>query len=324
MLIDKFGREINYARIAVTDRCNLRCFYCMPKEGIDYLPKRQLLTYEEMVRLSSILTNEGVNKIRITGGEPFVRRDLMDFLTQLRLNTQLKELHITTNGVLTAPYIPALKDLRISSVNLSLDTLDKNRFAAITRRDEYDKVMATFEQILQAEIPLKINMVVMKGQNEEDLLPMAKLTTSLPISVRFIEEMPFNGSIPHTELINYQQILTTLQSELGIEKITDPDNSTAYHYKIPGSKGNIGIIAAYSRTFCGTCNRIRITSEGVMKNCLYDGDGLDLKALLRNGATDKELTLALQQAILNKHKDGFEAEKNRKVSQFESMSTIGG
>lgn len=325
MLIDKFGRQITYARIAVTDRCNLRCFYCMPENGIHFLPRKDLLTYEEMERLANILTGQGVTKIRITGGEPFVRRDLIHFLTNLRGNSALKELHITTNGVLTEQYLDELKRINISSINLSLDTLDKDRFFEITRRDEFSNVMSTFNAILDHQIPLKVNMVAMKGKNEADIIEMAELSMRYPISVRFIEEMPFNGSNEDHGLISHKEILDTLTSNFGqLDKISDPDNSTAFHYKIPGSKGNLGIIAAYTRSFCGTCNRIRITPEGVMKNCLYDGGGLNIRTLLRDGSTDEEIARELQAAILNKHKDGHLAEANRKKSTFESMTSIGG
>jgi len=325
MLIDKFGRQITYARIAVTDRCNLRCFYCMPENALHFLPRKDLLTYEEMERLTKILTSQGVTKVRITGGEPFVRRDLIDFMTNLRKNRDLKELHITTNGVLTEQYLDQLKKINISSINLSLDTLDEVRFFEITRRDEFANVMSTFHAILSDNIPLKVNMVAMKGKNEEDIIEMAGLSLLHPVSVRFIEEMPFNGSNENHGLISHKEILNILTQKFGpLEKIMDPENSTAFHYKIPGSKGNLGIIAAYTRSFCGTCNRIRITPEGLMKNCLYDGGGLDLRELLRNGTSDQDIALELQKAIYEKHKDGHLAEANREKSTFESMSSIGG
>ncbi len=325
MLVDSFGRQITYARLAVTDRCNLRCFYCMPAEGIDYVPKNDLLSFEEMERLVSILTTLGVTKVRITGGEPFVRRDLMHFLRKLRSNSALEELHITTNGVLTGDYIQQLKDIDISSINLSLDTLDKVRFKNITRRDEFDKVIATYRKILDQNIPLKINMVVMKGKNEADIIPMAKLSLEDNVSVRYIEEMPFNGTGTAHNVIDYKEIISILESEFGqLQRIEDPLNSTAYHYKAPFSKGNLGVIAAYSRTFCGSCNRIRITSEGTMKNCLYDSGGLSLRDLMRSGYSDKELSESLIKAIMGKHKDGWAAEANRKTESFESMSSIGG
>ncbi|ELR70027.1 Molybdenum cofactor biosynthesis protein MoaA [Fulvivirga imtechensis AK7] len=326
-LTDNFGRPITYLRLAVTDRCNLRCFYCMPEEGINYLPKKELLTYEEMERLISVTSELGIKKVRITGGEPFVRRDMITFLEQLSKIPLLDELHVTTNGVFTAAYIEQLKAINISSVNLSLDTLDPDRFLAITRRDEFNKVMRTFNLLLEAGIPLKLNMVVMDGKNIEDILPMAELTRDLPVSVRFIEEMPFNGTGTYKALKwDHARILSTLKETYpDISKMEDPKNSTASHYKIPGASGNIGIIAAYTRTFCGSCNRIRVTSQGVLKTCLYDRGALDIKSLLRSSTSDEALKAELIRAINSRHKDGWAAEASRKDKKnHESMSTIGG
>ena len=193
MLVDNHGRTINYLRLAVTDRCNLRCFYCMPEEGIEWMPRKEILTYEEIVRLCSLLVKMGIEKIRITGGEPFVRRDLMQLLSSLSKLSGLKELTITTNGVLTAPLVPELKKLGIRSVNLSLDTLDRNRFFAITKRDELPRVLDTLDALLQHGFDVKLNAVVMGEKNSQDILPLVELTKDLPLSVRFIEEMPFNG-----------------------------------------------------------------------------------------------------------------------------------
>ena len=328
-LFDNHGRQVNYVRLAVTDRCNLRCFYCMPEEGIKYVPREELLTYEEMLRLMHLLVGLGIEKLRITGGEPFVRRDMMDFLRELCRMDGLKKVNITTNGTLTAPLIPQLKQFGVHSVNLSLDTLDKERFFQITRRDEFDKVMATFHALLEYEIPTKINAVVMDGKNTEDILPMVELTKKHPVNVRFIEEMPFNGEgSNHSTLAwNYRKILSHIQSGYpGIEKIPDPPHSTSYNYRIPGHQGTVGIIAAYSRTFCGTCNRIRITPKGMLKTCLYDDGVFNIRNLMRAGATDEQVRETFLEALGNRAKDGWEAEKNRKFGLpiQESMSTIGG
>ncbi len=193
MLIDNHGRKINYLRLAVTDRCNLRCFYCMPEEGLNWLDRKELMTYEDMLRSCALLVKMGIEKIRITGGEPFVRKDIMQLLTALSKLDGLKELSMTTNGVLTAPYVAEMKALGVKSVNLSLDTLDANRFFTITRRDEFASVMATLDELLKHDIDVKINAVVMEGKNTEDIIPLVELTKDLPVSVRFIEEMPFNG-----------------------------------------------------------------------------------------------------------------------------------
>lgn len=328
MLQDSYGRNITYLRLAVTDRCNLRCFYCMPEHGLEWLSREALLSYEEMLRLCAVAVKLGVNKIRITGGEPFVRKGLIPFLEQLSVIDGLVELSITTNGVVTAPLVPALKKLGIKSVNLSLDSLDRDRFASITHRDEFTQVMATLDALLAQSIKVKINAVVMDGKNINDLLPLVALTKHLPINVRFIEEMPFNGGDNHYAQLkwDFAKILETIQIAYPtLTKLTDPTGSTAYGYQIPGHVGDIGIIAAYTRTFCGTCNRIRITPQGILKTCLYEGGGLNLRDLLRAGGTDEDIANAIINAVKHKAIDGLEAEQKRIVAGVhESMATIGG
>lgn len=329
MLIDNHGRAINYLRLAVTDKCNLRCFYCMPENGIDWLKREELMTYEELLRVSSLLVKMGVEKIRITGGEPFVRKDIMQFMTELKKLQGLKELNITTNGVLTAPLVPELKKLGIGTVNLSLDTLDRNRFFAITRRDEFMNVMETLEQLLKYGIELKINAVVMDGKNIDDIIPLVELTKDLPVSVRFIEEMPFNGTGAHYQSLawDHVRILHTIKEKFPkVEKLIDPPYSTSYNYQVPGHKGNVGIIAAYTRSFCGTCNRLRITPHGMLKTCLYDAGVLNIRDLVRANDDDSALQAELLNAIGSRAKNGWEAEKNRKQNNpvHESMTTIGG
>ncbi len=328
ILFDNHGRPLNYLRLAVTDRCNLRCFYCMPEEGIKYMPKKELLTFEEIERLVSLLAGMGITKVRLTGGEPFVRTDLMKLITRIVEIEGINDLHITTNGVLTAPHIKDLKSLGIASVNLSLDTLDAERFKKITRRDEFNKTWETLQLLLENEIPVNVNSVVMENKNIEDILPMVELTRNQNISVRFIEEMPFNGEGSHYAKLNwtYKKILEHIRAAYpDIQKINDSENATAYHYQVLGFKGNIGIIAAFSRTFCGSCNRIRITAQGTLKTCLYDDGVLDIKKLMRTGKSDEEIKNELQFAFNHRAKDGMEAESHRsKKSVMESMSTIGG
>ena len=329
MLKDNHGRTINYLRLAVTDRCNLRCFYCMPEEGIDWLSRSELMSYEEMLRACTLLVKMGIEKIRITGGEPFVRKDIMPFLTDLSRLPGLHEITLTTNGVLTAPLVPELKKLGVRSVNLSLDTLDRERFFSITRRDELPAVLNTLDQLLQHQVQVKLNAVVMDGRNTADILPLAAMTRELPVDVRFIEEMPFNGdSHLYTRLAwDHVRILDTLRQQWPtLEKIPDGPYSTSANYRVPGHKGSIGIIAAYSRTFCGTCNRIRLTPQGQVKTCLYDNGVLNIKDLIRGGQSDAALESALLSAMGQRAKDGWEAEKNRKNHEpvHESMATIGG
>ncbi len=229
MIIDSYGRKINYLRLAVTDRCNLRCTYCMPAAGLNWLPRRELMTYEEMLRLCSLLVKMGIEKIRITGGEPFIRKDLLPFLQNISFIDGLQELTLTTNGLLTAPLVPELKNIGIKSVNLSLDTLDKNRFARIARRDGLDRVLKTLDALLSHNIAVKINTVVMEGCNTEDIIPLVRLTKTLPVSVRFIEEMPFNGGTHHVSPDwNFVKILEHIKEHFPeIEKIKDAAHSTS-------------------------------------------------------------------------------------------------
>ncbi|GAB2603016.1 GTP 3',8-cyclase MoaA [Spirosoma areae] len=331
MIYDNHNRPITYLRLAVTDRCNLRCFYCMPEEGIKYLPKHQVLTYEEMERLVRVLARLGVQKVRITGGEPFVRAGLMDFLHRLAQVDGLTDISLTTNGVLTAPHVTDLTALGVRSVNLSLDTLDRERFHKITRRDELPAVLNTLDALLSVGIQTKINAVVMDGQNIQDLIPLADMTRTMPVDVRFIEEMPFNGEGSHYPILywTHQRIIDEIRTHFPtLQKLPDPPFSTSANYQIPGHLGTIGVIAAFSRTFCGTCNRIRLTAQGTLKTCLYDEGVLDVRSLLRSGASDEELTGAFLHAFAHRPLNGFEAEQHRAVRAgglvTESMSTIGG
>ncbi len=316
-------------RLAVTDRCNLRCFYCMPEEGINYLPKNDLLKYEELLRITKIFTKLGISKIRITGGEPFLRKDLMQFLEKISEIPELKKINITTNGTLLVDKIPRLKELGIDSINLSLDSLDKKRFHEITRRDDLDKVMESMHALIAANIQVKINMVVMDGKNTQDVISMLELAKDFPVDVRFIEEMPFNGTKGqgNPTFWSHKAILEHIKTKYPtIQKLKDPAFSTSMNYQIPNFKGTFGIIAAYSRTFCGTCNRIRLTPQGILKTCLYDNGVFNIRDLIRAGATDEDLVVALQEALSHRAKDGHEAEQNRNKNfpVSESMATIGG
>ena len=329
MLYDNHGRPINYVRLAVTDRCNLRCFYCMPEEGIKFAPKRDILSFEEMERLLRLLSEMGIDKVRLTGGEPFVRRDLMVFIEKIAALPGIKKIALTTNGTLTAPLVRHFKDLKISSVNLSLDSLDPQRFFETTRRDEFHQVMRTLDELLAHGIDTKINTVVMQGRNEQDILPLVELTRRQPLSVRFIEEMPFNGTGEHYEhwVWDHRRIVAHIREHYpALGKLPDPPHSTSYNYSIEGHQGTVGVIAAWTRTFCGSCNRIRITPQGLLKTCLYDSGVFNVRDLMRAGASDEDLRTAFLQAIGHRAKDGYEAERQRFLGApvTESMTTIGG
>lgn len=300
----------------------------MPENGIDFVKRKELLSYEEMLRILSILAKYGIDKVRITGGEPFLRKDLNKFLQQVVEIPGINKLRITTNGTLTLRYIPLLKDLKIQTINLSLDTLDKERFYQITRRDELNTVMQCFYGLLDAGIGVKVNMVVMNGINTKDIIPMIRLAEKYPVSIRLIEEMPFNGSgrqpLLEWDFLKIEQHIRSYYPEL--TRLPAVPGSTVSEFKVEGFKGNIGIIAAYSRTFCGTCNRIRITPQGVLKTCLYDNGIFNLRDLMRNGANDDDVAMAILQACNSRAKDGFEAEKTMRngMEINESMASIGG
>jgi molybdenum cofactor biosynthesis protein A len=299
----------------------------MPQESIQYTPKKNLMTFEEMERLLEVLAGMGISKVRFTGGEPFLRNDLMQLIRKTAAIPGINDIRLTTNGILTGPFIPELKSLGIKSVNLSLDTLDRNRFRQITNRDEFEKTLHTLHLLQEHGIAVKINAVVMEGKNLPDLIPLAEMTRNQKVDVRFIEEMPFNGrgekAVPLTW--NYRRIIEHLVAHFGeLEKLQDEPFSTSTNFRIRGYHGNIGVIAAYSRTFCGTCNRIRITPQGVLKTCLYDGGSLNLKDMMRSGHGDDAIRRALLVAFGSRARDGFEAEQRKADSVFESMSSIGG
>ena len=326
-LVDSFGRQISYLRLAVTDRCNLRCQYCMPAQGADIVQRKEHLTYKEMYRLTRVLSELGVNKVRLTGGEPFVRRDFTKFLEMLDFNDLLDEINITTNGALISQHIQTIEKLKVKSINLSLDTLKRDRFAKITRRDVFDEVMKTFKLIEDSSLNLKLNFVVQSGINTDELVDFVALTEHKNISVRFIEEMPFNGVGEKTtdEVWDYHKILKNIEGGFdSIEKLEDKKSSTSRNFKVPDFKGTFGIIPAFTRTICGDCNRIRITATGMFKNCLFDDGVFNVRDFLRKGASNDDLKELFLSVITKKPKDGFEAEKNRGSKVNESMSSIGG
>lgn len=326
-LIDRYGRTIEYVRMAITDRCNLRCYYCMPECGIDFVQRRELLSYEELERLMGIMGKMGVHKVRITGGEPLVRKGSLDFMERLKATDGVESMHLTTNATLTLPHVDRLAEMGLSSVNISLDTLDEARFLAIAKREGLNEVLASIDAFLKKGIRVKLNMVVMYGVNDMDIQSMLELAKNKPLEVRMIEEMPFNGSShdlrPNWNFRKLEEFIALNFPELQRDEM--PQGATAYTYSSDSWAGTAGIIAAFSRTFCGSCNRLRITPTGQLKTCLYDDGVLDLREVLRDGSTDDDIERNIRDAVAAKPKDGFEAEQNAKHStKRESMATIGG
>jgi cyclic pyranopterin phosphate synthase len=298
----------------------------MPADGIAYLPEKKLLSWGEMLRIVRILNQLGIRKVRITGGEPFVRPGLMDFLQELSRIENL-EICLTTNGVLLENHLDSLLNLGIKNVNLSLDSLDSDRFFKITRRNDFVQVYRNLMRMMEANFKVKLNAVVMHGMNDIDILPLVKFTEKHPVSVRFIEEMPFNGSglVEEKLFWDYRRILSHIKTEFPqMVEVPVEYGETAKKYQVPGFMGDVGIIAAFSRTFCGSCNRIRVTALGQVKTCLYDDGVFDLKEYLRSGVSDEDLKNTMIKIFAARPKDGFEAENNRKGVINESMTSIGG
>ncbi len=326
MLTDNHGRTLDYLRLAVTDRCNLRCHYCMPAEGINFMPSADLLSFDEMLQLIDILSQHGIRKVRITGGEPFVRRGLIDFLEELSLLPTLETISLTTNATLISPYIDRLQRAGIRQVNVSLDALDADRFQTIARRDCYETVLSNLHQLIDAGFAVKVNCIVLEGQNTDQIIPLVRFTQDHPVGVRFLEEMPFNGSGssgPAHLRWNHQQILRYIRQAFpDVVAVPSERTSTSVNYRIPDYQGSVGIIPAYSRTFCGSCNRLRISARGELRTCLYGKNEVSLRDALRQPDAEAAVMQRLQTAVGRRWANGQEAEHSHQ--QWTSMTSIGG
>jgi len=325
-LIDNHGRRISYLRLAITDRCNLRCVYCMPEEGIQTVGHDDTLSYEDLERLVRVFLAMGIEKVRITGGEPFVRRGCMDFLERLKYDLGVKHLVVTTNGVETHRYLDRLQALPISGINLSLDTLDREQFKSITRRDRLDDVLRTMHGALERNLLLKVNSVVSEKTTDEEIVRLARLAERNNLSLRFIEQMGFSGD--HHGLddrvdYHFQQRLEQLFP--GLELCSHTPGTTARLFTIPGFTGTVGIIEGHSRNFCSSCNRIRITPQGMLKACLYDNGVLDLRSLINSGIDDTELERRVRDCLGRRFANGVDTElANHNSHDHPSMAAIGG
>ncbi|KAL4752474.1 hypothetical protein BDW72DRAFT_68360 [Aspergillus terricola var. indicus] len=302
-LTDTFNRQHDYLRISVTERCNLRCLYCMPEEGVPLSPPAHLLTSPEIVYLSSLFVSQGVTKIRLTGGEPTVRKDivpLMQSIGELRRHG-LRELCLTTNGISLHRKLEPMVEAGLTGVNLSLDTLDPFQFQIMTRRKGFEAVMKSIDRIQElnkmgAGIKLKINCVVMRGLNEREIIPFVEMGRDSPIEVRFIEYMPFDGNKwSQGKMVSYQEMLALIREKYPtLEKVVDHKNDTSKTYRIPGFQGRVGFITSMTHNFCGTCNRLRITCDGNLKVCLFGNSEVSLRDIIRqqnNGEPINETTL---------------------------------
>lgn len=289
VLTDSFGRIHNYLRISVTERCNLRCTYCMPEEGIPLTPDDDLPLVDELMEIVSVFQEMGIDKIRLTGGEPLARKELPEILDRL-FDMGLRDLNITTNGVLLDRYIEKFLEVGLRSVNVSLDTLDPEKYEAITRRNRFDKVMQNIHAGMDAGLQLKINTVLMKDFNEDEIRPMLEWSKTTPVDVRFIEFMPFSGNNWEVDkLVTYEEVLEEAQKHYSIEKLEDGEHDTSKSFRVKGGKGTFSVISSMTKPFCGTCNRLRLTADGKLKNCLFSNQEADLLTALRKGHNLKEL-----------------------------------
>lgn len=301
ILTDDFGRKHNYLRISLLEKCNLRCTYCMPADGIALSPKASLMTADEIFALAKIFVENGVDKIRLTGGEPLLRKDFPEIIS--KLSTLETSLSITTNGILIDRHIDALKEAKIKKINLSLDTLVSAKFHTITLRNQFEKVIDNLHLLLNNDFYVKVNVVLMKGFNENEITDFVQLTQFLPISVRFIEFMPFAGNEwDRSKMVSENEILSEVNnvfSSVDIQKLEDEKNFTARTYKIKGFQGDFGIISSITNPFCDGCNRIRLTANGKIKNCLFSNSETDLLTAFRNG---ESITNLISESIKNKKK----------------------
>jgi molybdenum cofactor biosynthesis protein A len=291
ILTDDFGRKHNYLRISLIEKCNLRCTYCMPAEGIMLSPKKDLMTADEIYAIAKIFVKNGVDKIRLTGGEPLLRKDFPEIIAQLAsLQT---EISITTNGILIDKHIEVLKRYDVKKINLSLDTLVATKFQTVTLRNQFEKVVDNLHLLLSNDFKVKVNVVLIKGFNDDEIIDFIKLTEFLPLSIRFIEFMPFAGNEwDMSKMVSQNEILDLVRNhfpELDLEKLEDDKNFTAREFKIKKYLGSFGIISSITNPFCDGCNRIRLTANGKIKNCLFSNSETNLLTAYRNGESLENL-----------------------------------
>lgn len=298
MIQDSFGRVHNYLRISLTDNCNLRCFYCMPDEKYAFAPAAKLMQPDEIETLAKLFVAQGVNKIRLTGGEPLVRKDAAAIIERLgKLDIKLA---ITTNGIRIDELLPQIVAAGFSQINISLDTLKADRFLKITHRDYFNRVRSNIDLLLRNNIIPKINVVVMKDLNDDEINDFVEWTRDIPIQVRFIEFMPFSGNRwTSNQVFTLQEILAQVATKYNFDQTPGEPNDTAKHFQPEGHKGSFAVISTMSEPFCDTCNRMRLTADGKLKNCLFSKEETDLLTALRNG---EEILPLIQDTILRKAK----------------------
>ena len=303
-LVDSFGRIHTALRLSVTDRCNIRCFYCMPSEQVQFLPRPELLSFEEIVRVTKIFTDMGVNKLRLTGGEPLVRRDLPLLVSKLRQISAVKEIAITTNAILLENMAVDLKTAGLDRINVSLDTLDAQQFLEITKRDQLSAALAGIAAARSAGFQdIRLNAVAIKGLIEEQIVPLAKFSLENQLTLRFIEFMPLNstGKWSTEEVLTGDQVRDILESEYGpLQSLTRQDVSQPAKDFGYGAGGKVGFINSVSQPFCQDCNRLRLTAEGKIRNCLFSQAEWDVRQPLRDGSNDQQIMQLITDCVVNK------------------------
>jgi molybdenum cofactor biosynthesis protein A len=329
ILQDSHGRDHAYLRISLIERCNLRCSYCMPKEGVQLSPKSHLMTYEEIYEIAKTFVKHGVTKIRLTGGEPLIRKDIPIILEKLA--TLPVELSITSNAIIIDNFIDVLKENKVNKINVSLDSLDREKFKHITRRDQFEKVYSNILLLVNEDFTVKVNAVLMKDFNDNEIIDFINFTKDLPISVRFIEFMPFDGNKwDMSKMVSYKEVMSYVNAsftEDQIERLQDAPNDTSKNYKIKGFQGSFAIISSVTNPFCDSCNRLRLTANGQLKNCLFSATESDLLTTLRQGNPIEPI---IQKAVQAKFKirggmDTLEKLQEPKLhNNNRSMITIGG
>lgn len=324
-MIDGYARTIDYVRISVTDRCNLRCLYCMPKEGVASVPHEAILTYDEIVRLTRILAELGVKKVKLTGGEPLVRKGIAELVRLMKELPGIEQVTLTTNGVCLADQMDALVQAGIDGINVSLDTLDPQEFQRLTGTDRLEEVMEGLQAALSyPQIPLKINCVSME-ENRSGLWKMADLARQFPLHVRYIEMMPI-GLGRQFSCCREEVLLQELEAHYGnsVPSMEKLGNGPGHYYSFAGFRGKVGFISAVSHKFCTSCNRIRLTSQGCLKTCLQYDMGADLRTLLRTGASDLEIRACILQAVQEKPQGHCFTEPQTAHTDTRIMAQIGG